>query len=63
MSQAFSVDAENAQVFARMKDFGSPKRLKIESLIMLVGMIDDQNLKENKRAFECIDTDHSGTVS
>ena len=41
MGQAFSVDAENAQVFSRMKNFGSPKRLKMETLMMLVSLIDD----------------------
>ena len=30
---------------------------------MLVNLIDDQHLQENKRAFQWIDTDHSGTVS
>ena len=30
---------------------------------MLVNLIDEQHLQENKRAFQCIDTDHSGTVS
>ena len=59
----FHVDGENAQVFARLKDFGAPKRLKMETLMMLVNLIDDQQLSENKRAFQCIDTDHSGTVS
>ena len=31
--------------------------------MMLVNLIDEQQLQENKRAFQCIDTDHSGTMS
>ena len=58
-----SVNAENAQVFARLKNFGVPNSLKMEILTMLVNLIDEQHLQENKRAFQCIDTDHSGTVS
>lgn len=62
-SQSFNVNAENAKVFARLKNFGAPKRLKMETLMMLVNLIDEQQLQENKRAFQCIDTDHSGTMS
>ena len=41
-SHSFQVDAENAQVFARLKNFGAPKRLKMETLMMLVNLIDEQ---------------------
>ena len=46
-----SVNAENAKVFARLKNFGVPKSLKMEILMMLVNLIDEQHLQENKRAF------------
>jgi len=38
---AFQVDADNAQVFSRLKHFGAPKRLKMEILMMLVNLIDE----------------------
>ena len=57
------VDSASAEVFARLKKFGSPKRLRMMILMMLVQLIDPEILKENRRAFHCIDTDHSGTVS
>ncbi len=43
----FTVDKANAQVFARLKNFGAPKRLKMEILLMLVNLIDPIVLKEN----------------
>ena len=61
--QTICADAACAQVFARFKNFGTPKRLKMELLLMLVNLIDPLILKDNQRAFQLIDTDHSGTVS
>ena len=63
IGQPFSVDAASAQVFARLKNFGAPTRLKMDVLMMLVSLLDEKLLLESKRAFQCIDTDHSGTVS
>jgi len=48
---AVIVDSASAQVFARLKKFGTPKRLKMEILLMLVQLVDPEVLKENKRAF------------
>jgi len=35
----------------------------MEFLMMLVGLLDEDIIVEQKKAFHLIDTDHSGTVS
>ena len=31
--------------------------------MILVGLLDEEHIQDNKRAFQLIDSDHSGTVS
>ena len=57
------LDDHSALIFSRLKSFATPSRLQMEFLMMLVGLLDDEVIVDNKRAFHLIDSDHSGTVS
>ena len=57
------LDGHCALIFSRLKSFARPSRLQMEFLMMLVGLLDDEIIVDNKRAFHLIDSDHSGTVS
>lgn len=57
------IDDYSALIFSRLKSFSTPSRLQMEFLMMLVGLLDEDIIVEQKKAFHLIDTDHSGTVS
>lgn len=45
------IDDSSAAVFVRLKNFQRPKKLQMELLKLLVSLLDEDYLLENKRAF------------
>jgi calcium-dependent protein kinase len=60
---SFNMAQESALVFSRLKTFKHPPKIVLELLSMLVNLLEEDRLAENKKAFEVIDADHSGTIS
>ena len=45
------IDNQSAQIFSRLKSFAAPSKLQMEMLMMLVGLMDEEFIEDNMKAF------------